>query len=283
MVPALLVAALLGLGTRPQPAASASPFQTLFYSSEGLRLEAYLFKPDGAGPFPLVVYNHGSRNADARSERPVQYIARLLVPLGYAVLVPERRGYGKSEGPTLVEEVGADRAAKFVARIEAETRDVLAAVNYVTRSPEHRVDAQRMAMIGYSFGGMVTTLAMARDARFAAAIVQAPAAANWIDKPDVQTVLMRAAEQIRKPLHCTVAENDTQTFSTRAICAGAQTNGAAADVKIYPPFILPAAAGDGAVPAPGVMGPGHAIFSAAGVSIWQDDVVAFLAKYLKRS
>ena len=32
-------------------------------------------------------------------EWPVFFIARMLVPAGYAVLVPERRGYGKSEGP----------------------------------------------------------------------------------------------------------------------------------------------------------------------------------------
>ena len=88
MLPALLIAALVGLGTPPLPAAAAPPFQTLFYSNEGLRLQAYLFKPDGAGPFPLVVYNHGSRGADARSERPVQYIAGVLVPLGYADGVP---------------------------------------------------------------------------------------------------------------------------------------------------------------------------------------------------
>src|SRR5436190_11450655 len=94
MLRAFLVAGLLVLGGRAQPA--PPPFQTLFYTSEGLKLEAYLFKPEGPGPFPLVVYNHGSRAADARSERPVEYVARLLVPAGYAVLVPERRGYGKS-------------------------------------------------------------------------------------------------------------------------------------------------------------------------------------------
>src|SRR3954463_8493742 len=38
----------------------ALPYDTLFYTHDGLTLEAYLYKPEGAGPFPLVVYNHGS-------------------------------------------------------------------------------------------------------------------------------------------------------------------------------------------------------------------------------
>jgi carboxymethylenebutenolidase len=275
MLRAFLMAGLLTAGGQAQPAVPAPPFQTLFYTSEGLRLEAYLFRPDGPGPFPLVVYNHGSRAADARSERPLEYVARLLLPQGYAVLVPERRGYGKSEGATLVEEIGTDRGAKFVARLEAEARDALAAVDYVTGRPELRLDAKRMAMVGYSFGGMVTTIAMGRDRRFAAAVAQAPGARNWIDKPDIQGALMKAARLIRTPMFCAVAENDTQTESTRAICEAVRASQVPAEVKIYPRFVPPGAAEETA-------GVGHAIFGPAGVAIWRDDLVAFLRKYLSR-
>jgi dienelactone hydrolase len=275
MVRLFLVAGLLIFGGQTQPAAPNPPFQTLFYTSEGLRLEAYLFTPEGPGPFPLVVYNHGSRAGDARTERPMVYVAGLLLPQGYAVLVPERRGYGKSEGATMVDEVGDDRGAKFVARLEAETRDVLAAVDYVTGKPDLHLDAKRMAMVGYSFGGMVTTIAMGRDRRFAAAVAQAPGARNWIDKPAVQDALLKAARLIRKPMFCAVAENDTQTESTRAVCEAVRANRLPAEVKIYPPFMPPGAA-------EGTAGVGHAIFGPAGVSIWRDDLVAFLRKYLSR-
>jgi dienelactone hydrolase len=205
----------------------------------------------------------------------VAYVARLLLPQGYAVLVPERRGYGKSEGATMVEEVGEDRGAKFVARLEAETRDVLAAVDYVTGKPDLHLDAKRMAMVGYSFGGMVTTMAMGRDRRFAAAVAQAPGARNWIDKPAVQDALLKAARLIRTPIFCAVAANDTQTESTRAICEAVRAGGKPSEVKIYPAFTPPG----GAAGAPGA---GHAIFGPAGVSIWRDDLVAFLRKYLPR-
>ena len=275
MLRAFLVAAVLTAGGQVQPAPPPPPFQTLLYTNEGLRLEAYLFTPEGTGPFPLVVYNHGSRAGDARTERPVVYIAGLLLPQGYAVLVPERRGYGKSEGATMVEELGDDRGAKFVARLEAETRDVLAAVDYVTGKPDLHLDAKRMAMVGYSFGGMVTTIAMGRDRRFVAAVAQAPGARNWIDKPDIQGALLKAARLIRTPMLCAVAENDTQTESTRAICEAVRASGRPAEVKIYPPFTPPGAA-DGAA------GVGHALFGPAGVSIWRDDLTSFLRKYLSR-
>lgn len=42
---------LLSGGGQAPPADPLPPFQTLFYTSEGLRLEAYLFKPEGSGPF----------------------------------------------------------------------------------------------------------------------------------------------------------------------------------------------------------------------------------------
>src|SRR5689334_469337 len=78
-------------------------YATVFYRNGPLKLEAYFYKPEGSGPFPLVVYNHGSRANAEHEEWPVLFIARILVPAGYAVLVPERRGYGTSEGATFTE------------------------------------------------------------------------------------------------------------------------------------------------------------------------------------
>jgi dienelactone hydrolase len=228
-----------------------------------------------------MVYNHGSRIGDERQERPVPHIARVMVPAGYAVLVPARRGYGKSEGQSFTEEIGDDRGAKFVARIEAETRDALAAADYVTRSPEFRVDATRMVMLGWSFGGMVTTLAMSQDKRFAAGAVQAPAASNWDGKPEVQAMLLKAARRIHSPMQCAVAQNDRQTESTRAICAAVRANGTATELKIYPPFTPPPAPDTAARPAGrNAPAPGHALFGASGVGLWSDDLIGFLRRHL---
>jgi dienelactone hydrolase len=116
-----------------------TPFKTIYYENAGLRLEAYLYVPTkGNGPFPVVIYNHGSRQGSERVERPFQFIGALLTDAGYAVLVPERRGYGKSEGQTFGEEVGADKGPKFIARMFAEADDVNASVKFLQTMPSRR-------------------------------------------------------------------------------------------------------------------------------------------------
>ena len=259
-------------GQSPSPLPSAPPHETFFYEHDGLRLEAYFYRPAGDGPFPLVVYNHGSAlPGQERVEWPAGFMGRLLPPEGYAVLVPERRGYGKSEGPPFSEDVGADRGPRYIARMRAEASDVLAATEYVSKNPAFNVDARRRSMIGYSFGGIVTTLALSGRTEFAGAVIQAPGALNWGRSADLRAALTSAAGKIKIPIQCLVAENDATTESARVVCASAK---GPAELKVYPPFtpvrqLVPGAA------------PGHALFSPQGLPIWKDDVLAFLDKHVR--
>ena len=159
----------------------APEYGVFFYTHDKLKLEAYFYKPSGEGPFPVVVYNHGSRAGAEHEERPMAFIANVMVPAGYAVIVPERRGYGKSEGQTFAGEVGEDRGARFVARQQAEAGDVLAAVEYAKASLP--IDKKRIVLMGFSFGGIVTTLASSRSSDFVAVVNQAPGALNWKRSP----------------------------------------------------------------------------------------------------
>jgi dienelactone hydrolase len=127
--------------------------------------------------------------------------------------------------------------------------------------------------MGWSFGGVVTTLAASRGDRYAAAIVQAPGSLNWNRSPELRQALVEAAGKIRVPLECAVAENDATTESAKAVCAAASKAGARTVVKIYPPFTS-------GRERPGNP-PGHAIFSAFGVDRWRDDVLAFIADALR--
>ena len=241
-------------------------YQTFFYVHDGLRLEAYLYEPAGAGPFPLVVYNHGSRGG--REEMPMEYVAAVLVPAGYAVLVPERRGYGKSQGKPFEEDVGTDRGRGFVARLQAETDDVLAAIDHVSQNP--KLDMRRVAVMGYSFGGMVTTLAASRSGRFKVAVVQAPGAFTWPHSPELRALLPPAAAKIRIPIACMAAQNDWQTESTRTVCKRAT---GPTQLKIYPAFMPTPPLGEGAN--------GHALFGPQGIGLWKRDLLAFLDQYLR--
>jgi len=255
----------------PPPRPGDPPYETLFYRNGDLNLEAYFFKPEGAGPFPLVVYNHGSRNNQERLEWPVLFIARIMVPAGYAVLVPERRGYGKSEGRTFTEDIGpTERGQRFVERLIAEAGDVNAAVDFA--KAKLPVDPKRIAMMGYSFGGIVTTIAAGDSQSLAATVIQAPGALNWGKSPELRAALTQSAKKIRVPSWCGAAENDATTESARVICATAKAAGAQTDLKIYPPFEHPTN--------PNPNAPGHALFSPIGVDLWKADVLAFLAGHI---
>src|SRR5262245_12326717 len=94
------------------PAHSQSPanssYTEVFYPSGSLRIHAFLYKPKGDGPFPVIIYNHGARSGRQRLPEPNEYIGSLLTRAGYVVLIPERRGNGASDGPTLEEDIRND-------------------------------------------------------------------------------------------------------------------------------------------------------------------------------
>jgi dienelactone hydrolase len=72
-----------------------------FFSTREIKLEATLYKPQGDGPFAVVIFNHGSTGPGVipidRTENPSGYGA-YLVKKSIALLIPMRRGRGKSEG-----------------------------------------------------------------------------------------------------------------------------------------------------------------------------------------
>src|SRR4051812_33680321 len=67
-----------------------------------VEIEVTVLRPKGAGPFPLVVLSHGSprspqqRRLDGRQRLSGE--SAPFVEMGYAVIVPTRRGYGHSGG-----------------------------------------------------------------------------------------------------------------------------------------------------------------------------------------
>jgi dienelactone hydrolase len=254
-------------GSRVQ---APQPYTTVFYQSGALRIEAYLYLPARPGPSPLVVYNHGSRATNERAEQPFTFVGRLLTDAGYAVLVPERRGYGKSDGQPFSEDIGNDKGAKFIARQQAEADDVIAALDYAKTVPS--IDTGHAAVMGWSFGGIVSVLAAGKTNRFVAVVDQAGGSLSWKGSPALQNALPAAAAAITVPMLCLVAENDATTAAVTTTCGAAKSLGRPVTLIVYPPF----------TPArnPNNTPPGHLIFGSGGVEIWQKDVLSFLATYL---
>ena len=245
-------------------------YETAFYPSGKFKIEAYLYKPQGTGPFPVVIYNHGSRVGHEREERPFVYVAEMLTQNGYVVIVPERRGYGKSDGPTFGEAIGEDRGPQFVARVREETDDVLAVVEFVKTLPY--ADSKLMAVMGWSIGGIVSVFAASQSSAFRGVVDQAGGALTWDQSHAMQQALKQAAGQVRIPLLGMVAKNDRTTESVKAVVHEAEAHGATAKLIVYPAFTPRDAGG---------VSPGHMIFGRDGWKIWEGDLLEFLSNHLR--
>jgi uncharacterized protein len=131
-----------------------APEAVTFYS-DGARIAADLFLPDGSGtgPSPAVVICHGFGGIKAFF---VGDIARALAAKGYVTLTFDYRGFGESDG----------RRSRLFPQEQVE--DVLAALTYLRSRPE--VDSNRVATYGTSFGGGIAIAAAALDDRARAAV-----------------------------------------------------------------------------------------------------------------
>ncbi len=119
-------------------------------------LETTIFRPEGAGPFPVVVINHGKDTGNNRLQPRARYAAaaREFLQRGYVVVVPMRQGFSKSGGAAVGE------GCNIAGNGEAQTDDVRAVVSWLEKQPW--ADTQRMVMMGQSHGGL-TTLAYAQE------------------------------------------------------------------------------------------------------------------------
>lgn len=86
------------------------PAQVVSFSSGQLSLQGFLFKPDGPGPFPAVLYNHGSAPGMLNNQA-FEAIGPLFVKHGWVFFAPYRRGQGLSAaaGPFIGDEIAAAR------------------------------------------------------------------------------------------------------------------------------------------------------------------------------
>lgn len=73
-------------------------------------MHGLLYKPKGAGPFPKVLYNHGSAPG-LLNNQAFDAIAPVLVEHGWVFFAPYRRGQGLSEaaGRYIMHEIAVAR------------------------------------------------------------------------------------------------------------------------------------------------------------------------------
>jgi len=112
---------------------------------------AWLYRPQGNGPFPAVVGMHGCGGLLVHFRRPHTPVietmfddwARHLQAAGYVVLLPD------SYGPRGINEICSVKDREAVSR--ARPRDAYAALGWLQAQPY--VAPERIALIGWSHGG----------------------------------------------------------------------------------------------------------------------------------
>ena len=123
-------------------------------------IQVTAYRPDGPGPFPVVVLSHGSpRSAEERRRSGRQRMAaqsRAFLAMGFAVLVPTRRGYGESGGEW-AEAYGPCSDPDYYGAGLESARDLRAAVESVRREPW--ADTTRVVLAGQSAGGWASIAA----------------------------------------------------------------------------------------------------------------------------
>src|SRR4051812_20052246 len=61
------------------------------YNSDGRTLLGYLYRPEGAGPFPAVLFHHGDKNSLMSSEvAQWKAMAKFFTSRGYLLFLPDR-------------------------------------------------------------------------------------------------------------------------------------------------------------------------------------------------
>lgn len=256
--------------------------ETVVVPNGKLRLKAFLWKPAGPGPFPAVLFCHGSGGADAghTAGLPITEAAEKLAPLflkhGYAFMYLFRRGQGLSadQGPFMQDMLQREETAKgkearqhlqFVLATTDHLDDVMGGLSFLETTPA--IDPRRIAIAGHSFGSQLTLLAAERDSTLRAAVALAPAANSWKRSSELRERLLTAVNKATVPIMLIHATNDYSTAPGQALASELERLHKPHLLKIYTPVGRTSEDGHN--------------FLYLAISQWEDDVFEFLDGHVK--
>jgi carboxymethylenebutenolidase len=238
---------------------AAQPEQVTFPSGK-LTLHGFLYKPQGEGPFPAVLYNHGSEQNPG--SKPV--LGEFFSSQGYVFFVPHRRGHGRSPHDSYVESLRAQGAGGAIALHETHLEDQLAALSYLKQLSH--VDSRKIAVAGCSYGGIQAVLAVEANAEqklgLRAAIDFAGGAMSWRSL-SLRSRLVRAIRKADIPVLFIQAENDYDLGPSQTLAHELDLLGKPHKLLIFPPY------GNTRVE-------GHGLFCSQATNVWGPAVSSFL-------
>ena len=246
--------------------------ETVIFPSGEITLHGVLYKPEGTGPFPAVIYNHGSAPG-MMSKEAFAALGPVFASHGWVFFGPYRRGQGLSAsvGPYIGDQIAAAEkaggvsaaAATMVRLLETDhLDDQFAALAWLRK--QSFVQPSRIAVAGNSFGGIETVLGVERGG-YCAGIDSAGGAQSWAQAPELQSLMTRAVRNAKAPIFFFQAANDFDLSPSKTLSAEMNEVSKTYKLKIYPPY------GDSPRD-------GHS-FGYFGSDVWAEDVFGFLNQH----
>ena len=222
--------------------AAIGEFQTLSgeevsFQSGTNRFKGHLATPNGPGPFPAVLFLHGGKGPIVAGDP--EGTVETLAKAGFVGFAPIRRN-----GLALAGNV----------------QNLIAAIDHVKSMKN--VNAERLAIIGFSRGGLLAYMSSTRRRDLKAVVLMAPAHGRGA----LRRFLTRSGDVTASTL-ILVAQNDTKQADHVSICRqiNATLKDAEKDTRL---IVYPAYERDG-----------HRLFFEVRKSYWQD-VQKFLKSHL---
>lgn len=139
------------------------------YPSDNLKIYGIVNTPNGEGPFPVIILNHGYYSPSSFiSGDGTKTMADILARNGYLTLAPDYRGHGNSDSDG---GRGGHRPEYSI-----DVLNLLASINNINKA-----DPKRIGMWGHSMGGEVSMRAIEATDKVKAVALWAPTSANAAD------------------------------------------------------------------------------------------------------
>jgi carboxymethylenebutenolidase len=268
--------------TTPSSTPRAATPNIVEVRSGNLRLKAYFWKPSGPGPFPAVLFNHGSgtdaqHTAGQSMADAAENLATVFLKHGYAFLYLCRRGQGLSadQAPFMQDLLQREESSKgkearqhlhYVLVTTDSLDDALAGVAFLQTAPA--IDRKRIAIVGHSLGGVLTLLSGERDRAIRAEVTFGAAANSWKLATELRPRVLAAVGKTSAPILLIHAANDYDTTPGTDISAELD--------RLHKPHLLKIYPGIG-----NSTDDGHNLLYLA-INEWESDVFRFLDDNVKR-
>jgi hypothetical protein len=290
------------------------------YDSAGhclnIDLVGYLFKPPPPPPgqigqiagFPLLVFNHGSESDPGPKCAEGEYFSQK----GFVVFVPVRRGHTGSTGMTFAEYTSGlpnvpsthecstpnQSGPCKMEYLHRQETDVENAINFVKAlrvglfGPT-LVNPDRIAIMGHSFGGIVTTFSNAKNMGQKVAISIAGASQSWEGNDSASSEMIEAVTNAVAPIYFLEPMNDHSIMPTIVLSQVAGINCRLFQAALFPASEVGGSAstitiddykgdwdGDGKTYDP--RDKAHGTFTGVRIDEWSPTVLEFINRYFAK-